>query len=86
VVVLQGLYDRKHEFVEGPAIDADANYIRESILIPRAKVVAGYAPVMPSYKGQLSDDDIASIIAYLETLSTKSPSSASATPAAAAAN
>lgn len=74
----QGIFDRKHEFVDGTSIDADANYIRESILVPKAKVVAGYAPVMPSYKGQLSDDDIASIIAYLETLSTTTASSGSA--------
>jgi cytochrome c oxidase subunit 2 len=46
----------------------DENYFRESILEPKAKVVAGYNPVMPSYKGQLSDDDIDSIIAYLKTL------------------
>ncbi len=74
----QGIYDRKHEFADGTSSDADANYIRESILVPKAKIVAGYAPVMPSYKGQLSDDDIASIIAYLETLSTNKTSSESA--------
>ena len=48
---------------------ADENYIRESILYPKSKVVAGYQPVMPSYKGQLLDDDIDSIIAYLKTVS-----------------
>ena len=58
----------------GPLADektkkADNNYVRESILYPKSKVVAGYQPVMPSYKGQLSNDDIDSIIAYLKTLS-----------------
>jgi len=59
--------DRK--FTTGASGVADENYIRESILEPKALVVEGYQPVMPSYKGQLSDDDIDSIIAYLKSLS-----------------
>ncbi|QDV62855.1 cytochrome c oxidase subunit II [Crateriforma conspicua] len=57
-----------HALADGSSVTVDPNYIRESILEPKAKVVAGYNPVMPSYKGQLSDDDIDSIIAYLKTL------------------
>ncbi len=79
----QGFYDRQHQFVSGDTITADANYVRESILVPKAKVVAGYAPVMPSYKGQLSDDDIESIIAYLKSLSADAPAAEATTPAAA---
>ncbi len=73
----QGFYDRQHEFVSGESIIADDNYVRESILIPKAKIVAGYAPVMPSYKGQLSDDDIDSLIAYLKSLSSAASTSES---------
>jgi cytochrome c oxidase subunit 2 len=61
-------YGTEREFVSGDKMMTDENYFRESILEPKAKVVAGYNPVMPSYKGQLSDDDIDSIIAYLKTL------------------
>ncbi len=46
----------------------DENYIRESILTPRAKVVAGFAPVMPSFQGRLRDEEIAAIIEYIKTL------------------
>jgi cytochrome c oxidase subunit 2 len=46
----------------------DENYIRESILVPGAKVVAGYANVMPSYQGQLNDKQIEAIIEYIKTL------------------
>ena len=46
----------------------DENYIRESILEPQAKVRAGYKPVMPTYKGQLKDEEIAAIIAYIKSL------------------
>jgi cytochrome c oxidase subunit 2 len=51
----------------GQTITADEDYIRESILDPRAKVVAGYQPVMPTYKGSISEDGIMQIIAYLKT-------------------
>ncbi|QDT06726.1 Cytochrome c oxidase subunit 2 precursor [Rubripirellula lacrimiformis] len=62
------LYGRPEEMITGDKINADENYIRESILYPKAQVVAGYQPVMPSYKGQLSDDDIYSLIEYMKTL------------------
>lgn len=63
-----GLYGRDELMADGESYKADANYIRESILYPKEKIVAGYAAVMPSYKGQLSDDDIYSIIEYMKTL------------------
>ncbi len=69
----QGFFDRKHEFVDGSSITVDQNYVRESILDPKAQVVRDYPPVMPSFKGQLSDDDIDSIYAFLQTLSSSSP-------------
>ncbi len=65
----QGLFGNQRRFAGGTSGVADANYIRESILDPKANVVDGFNPVMPSYKGQLSDDDIDSIIAYLRSLS-----------------
>ncbi len=47
----------------------DENYVRESILEPQAKVVAGFEPVMPTYQGRLKDEEITAIIEYLKTLS-----------------
>ena len=47
---------------------ADENYVRESILNPGAKVVAGYQAVMPTYQGRLKEREITAIIAYLEHL------------------
>ena len=52
----------------GGTVLADENYIRESVLDPQAKVVAGFDPVMPTYKGSLSDQDISAIVAYLKSL------------------
>jgi len=62
-------YGNSRILADKSPVKVDANYIRESILYPKSKVVGGYTPVMPSYKGQLSDDDIDSIIAYLKTVS-----------------
>ncbi|WP_230779574.1 cytochrome c oxidase subunit II [Roseiconus lacunae] len=53
----------------GDEVLADENYLRESILNPKAKIAAGYQPVMPSYKGQLTDDDIYSLVEYIKSLS-----------------
>jgi cytochrome c oxidase subunit 2 len=66
---LAGLVGKPVKLDGGKTIIADESYIRESILDPRAKIVAGYQPVMPSYKGSISEDGIMQIIAYLKTLS-----------------
>ncbi|MEM1069946.1 MAG: cytochrome c oxidase subunit II [Planctomycetota bacterium] len=65
----QESYGNQRPLANGESVLADENYIRESILYPKEKVVAGYQPAMPSYKGQLSDDDIYCLIEYLKTVS-----------------
>ena len=54
---------------DGSSVKVDENYLRESILEPQAKVRAGYRPVMPTYQGQLKDEEIAALIAYIKSLS-----------------
>ena len=44
------------KLASGEEIVADAAYVRESILTPAAKVVAGYQPVMPAFQGQVNED------------------------------
>ena len=56
-----------HALASGETIVADENYIRESILEPKAKIVAGYQPVMPSYKGQLTDDQIRGLVEFIKS-------------------
>lgn len=72
------LYGGQHGLVGGQQVTVSENYVRESIVYPKAKVVEGYAPVMPSYKGQLSDDDIYSLVEYLKSLSAKGASGSAA--------
>jgi hypothetical protein len=47
---------------------ADDTYLRDSILNPAARVVDGYQPIMPTFKGLLSEDQVMSLIAYIKTL------------------
>jgi cytochrome c oxidase subunit 2 len=49
-------------------VQADEEYLRESILFPSAKIVAGYDPIMPTFKGQLSEEQILQLLAYIESL------------------
>jgi cytochrome c oxidase subunit 2 len=49
-------------------VSAYENYIRESIVDPAAKVVAGFDPVMPTYKGRLKDSEITALIEFIKTL------------------
>jgi cytochrome c oxidase subunit II len=52
----------------GAHVKADENYLRESILDPQAKIVAGYQPVMPTYKGILDNRQVDALVAYIKSL------------------
>ncbi len=64
---LDGLPGRTVHLQDGRSVVADDNYLRDSILLPRRDVVAGFAPVMPSFAGQVSEEDIQALIAYLHS-------------------
>lgn len=51
-------------------ITADNRYIHDSIVLPNEEVAAGFAPIMPSFKGRLSEEEIVQIIEYIKTLKT----------------
>ena len=52
----------------GASVTADDDYLRESILTPQAKVVAGYKPLMPTFKGQVSEEQILQLLSYIKSL------------------
>ena len=66
---LAGLYGGDVELAGGKVVRADEAYLRDSILQPKKDVVAGYEPIMPSFKGALSEGQLQLIIDYLKTLS-----------------
>jgi len=64
----RNLFGREGLMRDGKRVLADENYIRESIIEPQAKIVSGYDPVMPTYKGQINDREITALIEYIKTL------------------
>jgi cytochrome c oxidase subunit 2 len=47
----------------------DENYVRESIVSPGSKIVAGYKPIMPTFQGLISDDQLNALVAYVKSIS-----------------
>ena len=63
----KGIYGRPVQLDDGSTVIVEDNYIREHILEPGTKVVKGYRPVMPTFKGLLSDKDITAIIDFIKS-------------------
>ncbi len=53
---------------DGRTITADESYIRESILNPGAKIVSGFKNIMPTFEGQLSEEEVIGLVAYIKAL------------------
>ncbi len=66
--VLEGLYGRTIPLSNGRTTLADDAYLRESILYPEAKVVQGWKPIMPTFKGQVDEEDLIKLLAYIKSL------------------
>jgi cytochrome c oxidase subunit 2 len=70
---LRGLYGSRVQLTNGQPVPADDAYIRESILNPNGKIVAGYKPnVMPSFQGQISEEGILQLVVYIKSLAVAS--------------
>ena len=65
---LYGLYGRSVPVDKGYSVVAEEGYLRRSILDPMAEIVAGYRPMMPTYAGRLSEEDVMKIVAYIKSL------------------
>ncbi len=66
--VLYNLYGSEAELQNNRTVIADAQYLRESILYPQAKLVAGYPALMPTYQGQISEEELMQLVAYIKSL------------------
>lgn len=68
---LSGIYGRPVQLASGKSVIADDAYLRDSMVLPKRDIAAGYAPIMPSYQDVLSDGEIQSLTAYIRSLSTE---------------
>jgi len=71
--LLEGLYGNQVRLLDGQTLLADDDYLRESILNPAAKIVAGWQPIMPTYQGQVTEEQLAQLITYVRSLETAGP-------------
>jgi cytochrome c oxidase subunit 2 len=63
---LAGRFGKRAALINGSTAPFDENYIRESILDPKNKIAQGFQPVMPTYRGQISESDLVALIDYLK--------------------
>jgi len=66
--VLEGLFGKQVQLQDGRTVTVDEDYVRESIFDPKAKVAAGYEPIMPNFTGLLSEEQLAQLIAYIKSI------------------
>jgi cytochrome c oxidase subunit 2 len=66
--VLIGLFGQQVRLQNGKTVVADEAYMRESVLNPTAKIVAGFEPIMPPFQGQISEAGLLQLIAYIRSL------------------
>ncbi len=65
---LLGVYNKPVLLEDGRTVIADENYVRESILNPTAKIVNGFKPVMPTFQGIVSEEQLNALVAYVKSL------------------
>lgn len=65
---LVGLYGKNVQLASGATVKADEGYIRESILQPTAKIVAGYQPLMPTFQGLVTEEGVLQLVEYIKSL------------------
>jgi len=65
---LSGLFGKTVQLAGGATVKADEGYIRESILQPQAKIVAGYGPIMPTFQGLVTEEGVMQLIEYIKSL------------------
>ncbi|MBS0526511.1 MAG: cytochrome c oxidase subunit II [Proteobacteria bacterium] len=65
---LEGLFGHEVPLSDGSVVTADAQYIRDSILMPHAQVAAGYPDIMPTFQNVLAEDDVLKLVAYIKSL------------------
>jgi cytochrome c oxidase subunit 2 len=79
---LAAKYGAQETLANGATVSVDDTYIRESILTPQTRLVAGYQPVMPTFQGQVNEEGLMSLIEYIKALpGTGQPVAAQAAPA-----
>ncbi len=65
---LVGIFGKDTPLQNGQSVRVDESYLRESILNPQAKMVVGFGPIMPTFQGQVSEEQLVQLMAYIKSL------------------
>jgi hypothetical protein len=65
---LTGVHGKDVRLTGGQIVTADDEYIRNSILNPQGQIVEGYQPIMPTFKGQVTEEQLVQLVAYIKSL------------------
>src|ERR1700737_3386738 len=65
---LAGVYGSKLQLTNGSQVLVNDAYLRDAILNPSQHLTAGYAPIMPTYQGQISEDGLIDLVEYHKTM------------------
>jgi cytochrome c oxidase subunit 2 len=68
---LLGLFGKQVQLAGGATVKADEAYFRESILQPQAKIVSGFEPVMPTFQGLVTEEQLVQLVEYVKSLGPK---------------
>lgn len=77
---LEGVFNSDVKLVGGQTVKADEQYIRNSILNPASQVVEGFQPIMPTFKGQVTEEQLNSLVAYIKSLTPGASTATSSSP------
>jgi cytochrome c oxidase subunit 2 len=72
------LFGRKVDLINGQSLTADEAYVRESIENPQAKIVAGFGPIMPTFQGQVTPEQLIQLMSFIKSLQVTGAPAASA--------
>ena len=79
---LAGVFGKEQDLQSGQRVTVDEGYLRESIVNPQAKLAVGFGPIMPTFQGQVSEDQLVQLIAFIKSLHGEAaPARPSASPA-----
>jgi len=81
---LQGVFGKPVQLEDGRTVAADENYLRECILDPGAKRVKGFQPIMPTFQGLVTEEQVNALVAYIKSISAAKPGEAGKASASAA--
>ena len=66
--VLEGLFGKTVALQSGETVTVDEAYVRESILTPAAKITAGFQPIMPTFQGLVTEEQLLALVEYVKSL------------------